>query len=137
MKRLILIVLLVLSGGPAYAEWVMVTSSYHQEGYSVYIDPVTIRRQGDLVKMWDLTDFEKMQTAARYAYLSSKVQREFDCAGERVRTLAGAEFSDRMGRGNAVTSDSILGEWEPVVPNSVGQVLWNHACERSELKRLS
>ena len=49
--------LLVLNIGPAYAEWVAIGSSESLGGYTVYVDPDTIRRNGDLVKVWALTDY--------------------------------------------------------------------------------
>ena len=42
----------------------MVASSQSQGGYSVYVDPATIRRQGDLVKVWSLFDYKTIQAAA-------------------------------------------------------------------------
>ncbi len=44
----LLITLLLLSNGPAYAEWVAIGSSESLGGYTVYVDPDTIRRNGDL-----------------------------------------------------------------------------------------
>jgi hypothetical protein len=61
MTRLFLITLLVLSSGPAYAEWVAVEKNYLLPGrQTVYVDPVTIRREGNLVTLWQLTDFKWM-----------------------------------------------------------------------------
>ena len=54
MARLLLITLLVLSNGPAYAEWTEVTFVESKGGYTAYADPAIIRRKGALVKMWQL-----------------------------------------------------------------------------------
>ena len=55
MTRLFLITLLVLSSGPAYAEWVAVENNSLSPGLqTVYIDPDTIRLKGDVV-------FERLQ----------------------------------------------------------------------------
>ena len=90
MKRLILIILLLLSSGPAYAEWVLVEKNNDLvEVMAVYADPDTIRRKGDLVKMWSLTDYTTIQTIAGLSFLSSKAQYEFDCAEERGRRGSG------------------------------------------------
>jgi len=78
-----LITLLELSSGPAYAEWVAIGYSESLGGYTVYVDPDTIRRKGDLVKVWALTDYTTIQTVADNSFLSSKAQNEFDCAEER------------------------------------------------------
>jgi len=108
----------------------VVASSQSQGGYSVYVDPATIRRQGDLVKVWSLFDYKTIQTVAGFLYLSSKVQREFDCAEEHMRALAGSEFSGNLGSGNVLYHDSDAGTWEPVAPDSVGQILWTFACRK-------
>ncbi len=61
MKRLLLITFLVLSRGPVYAEWVAVENNYLLPGkLTVYVDPDTIRREGNLVTLWQLTDFQWM-----------------------------------------------------------------------------
>ena len=74
-----LIVLLLLSSGPAYAEWVPV-DEHDQAGTTEstsYVDLDTIRRNGDLVKMWVLFDYETRQystlrRASRFCLASSK-----------------------------------------------------------------
>jgi surface-adhesin protein E len=57
MTRLFLFILLFLSSGPAFADWMSLGES--DSGTTVYADPTTMRREGDLVKMWVLFDFKK------------------------------------------------------------------------------
>ena len=45
-----LITLLVLSSGPAYAEWVRALN--HQTDPTLYVDSNTIRRNGTVVRWW-------------------------------------------------------------------------------------
>lgn len=112
-----LIILLVLSNGPAYAEWVEFTSN-EEVGVTVYVDPGTIRRKGSLVKMWNMKDFKTNQSAAFGTYLSFKVLEQYDCEGERMRLLAYTSFSRNMGYGHTVFTNSDEGKWEPVQPGS-------------------
>ena len=123
-----LITLLVLNSGPAYAEWVAIGYSESLGGYTVYVDPDTIRRKGDLVKVWALTDYTTLQTVGDSSFLSSKAQNEFDCAEERQRELAVTWFSGNMGTGNGVWTNSDETKWRPVAPGSVGQGVWKFAC---------
>jgi hypothetical protein len=127
MKRLLLITLLVLSSGPAYAEWVAVGGN-DQIGMTTYLNPDTIRRKGDLVKVWQLNDFKTVQTVDGNSFLSTKKQREFSCAEERTRVLAATQFSGNMGNGTVVSVNSNEQKWGPVVPESIGQTLWEFAC---------
>jgi len=127
MTRLLLITLLLLSSAPAYAEWVAVTGN-KEAGMTAYIDPDTIRRKGNLVKMWELLDFKKAQTEGNLSVLSSKVQKEYDCAEERHRMLAFIDYSDNMGRGNVVHSDSTGYNWEPIAPDTIDLRMWKRVC---------
>jgi hypothetical protein len=97
---------------------------------SAYVDPATIRRKGDLVKMWQLADFKNVQTDnfSFAPYLSVKGQREYDCTEERHRTLTATWFSGNMGHGTIVEFDSDEKKWQPVPPESVNQIMWRLAC---------
>ena len=132
MKRLlpISLTLLILSSAPAYAEWAAVGSSENGGGVTVYADRDTIRRKGDLVKMWYLSDFKTIQTVAGNSYLSSKLQDEYDCTEERHRLLTYTDFSGNMGSGTVGYSNSPENKWEPVQPKSIGQTLWEVACNK-------
>lgn len=123
----LLITLLTLSSGPAYAEWVQVGATDYGT-MTVYADSDSIRRKGQLVKMWSLYDFKTEQYVLGVAFLSSKGQIEYDCAEERLRGLAVAEFSGNMGKGTVVYTDSSEGKWNPVAPQGVVQALWTVAC---------
>ena len=127
MKRLRLIILLFLSSSPAYADWVAVGGKV-EAGMSAYADPVTMRREGDLVKMEVLFDFKTRQTKAGVSYSSANAQMEYDCAEQRVRGLAVMYFSGNMGSGNVLDRNSGKGKWLPVSPGSLDQTLWKVAC---------
>ncbi len=122
-----LITLLVLSSGPAYAEW-WVRALNNQTDPTLYVDSDTIRRNGTVVKWWELLDYKTVQTVAGISFLSMKVLREYDCAGEQIRVLAMADFSGNMANGKVVFTDFAQSNWVPVQPESRGQTLWNAAC---------
>jgi surface-adhesin protein E len=124
-----LITLLLLSSGPAYAEWVSIGASNQRER-TVYTDPDTIRLKGDVVTMWSLNDYTTIQTMGSTSYLSSKVHTEYDCAEERIRTLASMFFSGNMGSGDVVYSISKEGKWQLLEPGSLGQSEWEVACDK-------
>lgn len=121
------ITLLLLNSAPAYAEWVEVGIT---DEATVYADPDTLRRKGDLVKMWYLHDFKTTQTVLKKSYLSSRSQDEYDCTGDRHRALASTSFSGNMGSGKVRSSYSIKGKWEPVPPGTITQALWKVACDK-------
>lgn len=121
-----LITLLVLSSIPAYAEWVRALNN--QTDPTLYVDSDTIRRDGTVVKWWELLDYKTVQTVAGISFLSMKVLREYDCAGEQIRVLAMADFAGNMASGTVVFTDFTQNNWVPVQPESKGQALWKAAC---------
>jgi hypothetical protein len=132
-----LITLLVLSSVPAYAEWMAVEKDYLLPGLqTVYVDPDTIRREGNLVTMWQLIDFTWMQGNAGlgrlgfgpHRFLSTKTHKQFDCAETRLRLLAFTEFSGRMGTGILADGYVDKDNWISVEPDSINQALWEVAC---------
>ena len=129
MIRLLLIALtfLVVTSGPAYAEWVKVSDT-DETGKTVYVDPATIRRNSNLVKMWQFYDYKTVQTVGGNRFLTAKEQWEFDCAEGRSRVVARKEFSGNMGSGTMVSTNSQVGKWLPVMPASMGQTVWEVAC---------
>ena len=127
MTQLFLITLLLLSSGPAYAEWVRVGGN---DAATQYVDPDTIRLKGNLVKMWSLYDYKAMYTNAGKSSWSLKAQAEYDCGEEQTRVLAEHEYSGPMGNGEIVHSDSSPHNWAPVIPGSVGQANWEFACKK-------
>ena len=127
----LLITLLVLSSGPVYAEWVAVEKNYLLPGLqTVYVDPDTIRREGNLVTMVILIDWKWMQGNPKGTprFLSTKTQKQFDCAAKRLRLLAFTEFSRRMGTGIPANGYVDKDNWLPVEPDSINQALWEVAC---------
>src|SRR5262245_6284686 len=123
------IMLLVLSSSPAYAEWVVVSGN-DESGMTVYVDPDTRLSNGKLVKMWVLYNFKQVRTVAGETYFSNKVQDEYDCAQARHRTLVDIRFSSSMGFGKVVYNKSSQGKWAPVAPESLDQILWKLACDK-------
>ena len=125
----LLITLLVLSSGPAYAEWEL-SSGDDEAGLTVYVDRDTIRRKGNLVKMWQLYDYKTVQTVAGDSLLSIQRHNEYDCTEERTRMLAYTWFSSNMGKGRVVYKTADEQQWEAIVPRSIDRSLWKVACSK-------
>ena len=126
----LLIALLMLNSGAAWAEWVL-ASGNDETGLLVYIDPDSIRRKGNMAKMWQLYDYRTVQTVAGDSLLSMKRFNEFDCVEERTRTLGYTWFSGNMGSGTVVFSTSEAQQWEPVGSRTINRTLWKAACDRT------
>jgi surface-adhesin protein E len=124
----LLFTLLLLSREPAYAEWVAIGDN--NGGMTIYVNPDTIHRKGDLVMIWFLNDFSTARAMDANRYLSNKTQAEFDCAKERFRLLAFSDFSGNMGHGEVVHSISGESKLGPVPQDSIAESLWKFACDK-------
>lgn len=127
MRKAILVMLLAVVSSSAAAEWVEVARS---DTSTFYADPATIRRAGNIVKMWDLIDRKTPDNFNNKPYMSQRSQHEYDCKEEQWRTLYFTFFSGNMAGGNAVYIDSDPGKWAPVPPGSIAEGMWKFACGR-------
>jgi hypothetical protein len=126
MTRLLLITLLMLSSGPAFADWMSLGES--DSGTSVYADLATMRPEAGLVKMWVLFDFKTIRTKEGVSYLSAKAHMGYDCAEQRYEGLEVMYFSGNMGNGNVLDRSSGKGKWLRISPDSLDLSLWKLAC---------
>ena len=126
MRDAILMVLLSVVSVGAAAEWVKAGDNRIA---TIYVDPGTISKSGNIVKMWYLFDFKAAQSVRGMRLLSQKAQSEFDCQGERMRMLAFSYHPANMGGGAPLYSVSDPDPWEPI-PNPINQTTWEIACGR-------
>ena len=127
MKKLLLtmIAMILLTANVASAAWTAVGET---DNYITYVDLATINKSGNMVKMWTLMDFKDQQTLVEGSYQSAKIQYEFKCKEEQRRYLTFSWFFGKMGKGEVVYTNSDVGEWRPIGPDSVDETLWEYAC---------
>jgi hypothetical protein len=127
MRRILLIMVLLMTAIAVRAEWTRVGEN---DDSIQYVNRATIRRNGNLVKMWNLVDFKTVKKSALgVSYLSQKTQKEYNCKEEKHLFLAFSWFDGKMGDGNVVLRNgNVRDEWEPIQPESAGEVLWKIAC---------
>jgi hypothetical protein len=112
----------------AMAEWVRVDHN-NDRGVTTYINFFTIRKSGDTVKMWILSDYKKAQELPYLPlYLSIKSQNEFNCKEEQMKKLNASYHAKNMGGGKIIYSDKSPDNWSPVSPDSIDRKLWKFAC---------
>jgi hypothetical protein len=127
-KHVLLVLLLTVSSG-ALAEWIPVATSLD---YTAYVNPTTVRRSGDMAKMWGMYDYKNAKAFGKKQYLSTRSQIEYDCKEERLRNIFTTMSVGNLGAGEVVyVSDGIPGNWTPISPGSVGATLWEIACGKS------
>lgn len=130
MKPLCFGLVLAALGGSAAAAWEPVGTG--DDGMVVYADRATIRKSGDVVKMWVLLDYKTAQKDdSGKPYLSAKLLHDYDCKDERGRTIYYSLHAGQRATGillySEVRRDS---EWLPSSRAIIGETLWKIACGR-------
>ncbi len=102
-------------------------------GAREYADLGSIRKNGNLVQMWSLTDYSAVQQSNPddKKYLSSTTKFEYDCKELRLKRLYSADHSENMGRGKVVFGSSRKFddiESRPILKGSLGEAYWKVAC---------
>jgi hypothetical protein len=121
--RILLILALMLLATSARAEWFKYAET---DGADLYYDPATIRREGNLRRVWEIQDLKQLGGSGE---LSRRVLNEFDCKDERVRSLSVSGHSGQMARGNALLSISQTNEWTYIPPDTIFGVLLRIVCK--------
>lgn len=128
----ILFTVLILAHGPVRAEWVTIDERYQSHPLQrAYIDPDTIHREGRLVMVSALVDWKAMQGGrSPTRFYSTKLTKQFDCAEQRVRTLAATDFDGHMGMGEVIGGNGYSSEshWVAIEPGTINEGFWEAAC---------
>jgi Surface-adhesin protein E len=103
--RAILSGVLLLASASAWADWVKVTGTTDT---MYYLDPASISDKGDFRRVGVIQDYAKQEPGGVH---SRRVSYEIDCAGERLRSVAGTEYSQPMAQGKSVNSWERESEW--------------------------
>lgn len=125
MKKLLLLLMLAAVSTSVMAEWVAIGTG---DGFILYANPDTIRKSGNKVKMWSLTDYNSVRKVGIEKFLSDKSQGEYDCKKEQAKNLYSSWHSENMGKGNVVSATNKPRDWFPVAPDSIGEVSLKFAC---------
>ncbi len=128
MYKVISCVLLVLASSSANAEWVKINTN---ENLTTYIDPTTITKVDNMVKMWGIVDLkESKKEQEGKSFLSAKGLQQYDCSEVKIRKISLDLYSKNMGAGDIVHTyaDADKWQWTPVAPGSIAEIMWKSAC---------
>jgi hypothetical protein len=123
-----LIAFLLLNSESGYPEWQSIGRS--QDGKSIFVDPDSLHREGNLVELDYLFDFNTLQIREDGfpPFTSQKIQSEFDCGKELRRFISGTDYSSHMAKGLVVFAHTEKGPWHEIAPRTVEHTLWTFAC---------
>ncbi|MCP9452864.1 MAG: hypothetical protein NNA23_09295 [Nitrospira sp.] len=131
LTSLLILAIILLSGGPAWAKWIALDKQYQPQGkQTFYYDPQTIQQKGNWVTIWQLTDIKWMGESPTPRFLSATTHKQFDCLGWRVRILQVVEFSRNMGAGKSRSGYIENGNWQRIEPQSADHGLARIVCRK-------
>jgi hypothetical protein len=93
-----------------------------------YLNEDTIRSDGSMTRMWNITDYRELQTWEGYSFFSSKSQSEYDCEQRRVRIITEQGFTGHMAQGKPTYQIDEPRPWQPILPGTTGEVRFRVAC---------
>lgn len=128
---LILLTFLVLDSRTLYAAWVALDKQYQSPGLqTLYVEPDSIRRDGNFVTLWQMTDYQWKQgnIIGSRRIFSTKTQKQFDCPNHRLRLLSYTDYLGHMGTLRPADGYVDQDVWMPVRPDSIDQALYDLAC---------
>lgn len=124
MKKIALALVLAAVSGVAMAEWVEVGES---DSLSLYIDPATIRKDGNLRRVWVIHDLKQRD---KDGVMSLRGLLEYDCKEARSRDLSSSTHSGPMAGGKMLDSYSSRGNWNYIPPGTTGEAVLKFVCAK-------
>ena len=123
MKKLLLVGLMMLAGS-AWAEWVMFSDS---DSGTSYFDPATIRKEGNMRRVWELQDLRKR---GKNGEMSRRLRKEYDCKQERSRFLGMSGHSESMALGTVLWTVGEETQWDAVAPGTNREAILEIVCAK-------
>lgn len=122
-KRFLLLSFFLLVTGSASAGWEKVGAT---DKAVMYIDPATLRREGNFRKIWLITEF---QQRSENGTVSTRHRDEYDCGSERRRVLSMSTHTKSMAGGKTISSTSEPnGVWREIPPGTVANDVLEVVC---------
>ncbi len=101
--------------------------SENDVGTVIYVDPSTIRKNGNLRRYWVLHNYAK---ADKDGDLSVRGVVKTDCKEERRRDLQEDWFRGPMASGQRSGGSNRPSEWEYVAPGTSGESVMKFVCSQ-------
>lgn len=135
MSRLLFFVAMLVLSSNAMAGWEQVGEN---DDETHYIISSSIKKNGNMAKMWSLTDYKTPHSLDAGVYLSLKKYNEYDCKNNQYRMLSAVAIDGNMGKGHVVLNLSINEDknisenafkWKDIIPDSAVEEFSKYACK--------
>jgi hypothetical protein len=128
LKTLALTGLCVMCQPGFAADWVSIGMT---DSVVFGIDRSSLEHDGHVRRVWSMLDYRQPQKNSQgKTYLSSRMLLDIDCAQKQARSRSLAIYSGTHLSGEALTSEGVIAEWQPVPPSSPVFTIMRHVCEK-------
>ena len=132
MKKILFALLALTISQSAIAEWVEIGGGANS---TTYFDPNRIESYSGIYQsIWSLIDYKDTQQRKdiKAPWRSTMMRWNVNCSTKESRTISGFWYSENMGKGEIVDSESKTGSFSSSPPNSVAESLINLACAKKK-----
>ena len=127
MKK-ILFVLIFLVSSNVWAEWTSISKS-DDGNDSSYIDFKTVKKVGQTVQFWGLTDKKKARLLEGKSYFSLKQFMEINCSNNTFKSLHLIFTDANMAGGQVIYAGEGANKSEPISPGDLVSVQQEILCK--------
>lgn len=121
----------LLLAAPALAEWREIGAVLGPDRFLVYVDPEFLPAEHRIVvAVTHLQNYQhsRADPATGLVSRSVTIRAEYDCHREQARFLETTMHAGAMGTEAIVATEPGEGRWVPLIPGSVGAMVWQAAC---------
>lgn len=112
------------TAAPALAKWMKVAEF---DSANHYIDPATIRREGQVRGVWVVIDAKQRD---KDGVLSWRALEEYDCKEGRYRLFSPTGYSEPMAGGTVLRSEIGSGKWTYIAPDTPAETKRRLVCAK-------
>jgi len=130
VKKILFVLLALTISHSAIAEWVELGGGANS---TIYFDPNRIEPYARVYQsIWSMVDFKTVQQRKdiKAPYRSTISRWNVDCSTKESRTISRFWYSENMGKGELVDSESKIGSFSSAPPSSFQEDLINIACKK-------
>lgn len=126
MRQIIFALIIATYSAAVLAEWVKIAETNETV---FYIDPGSIRKDGNSRKAWLIQDYKVRVDGA----LSMRVYEEYDCHEGRSRSLSLSAHSENMASGKVIYTGSNPNPnppWDYIAPDTAPSLALKMVCSK-------
>lgn len=123
--------LFMLCTSSAWADWIAIGKS---PDFTMYVDPQSLRRNGNIASAWIMGDYVKTQKK-RFPppilwvdFDSIKELKQFDCSKGMHRTEKTVIMSGKFGKGEPLYTFASVPDYFPVPNSELDIAQFNYVC---------